>query len=149
MQCISLIYLQCYSQSHRLLSYRPFSKKLLAGTNPRGRSPLTASRLEQWNDGIVPVKSFNSFSNSDLILIVSPSTSISDPCSVSHWSIYSAIHKATSCLVTGRSQKSCWQEPTPEAVPPLTASRLEQWNDGIVPVKSWNGQEPWGQQLCE
>ena len=38
---------------------------------------------------------------------------------------------------------------TPEAVPPLMASRLEQWNNGTVPGKSWNGREPWGRQLCE
>ena len=24
------------------------------------------------------------------------------------------------------------------------AAGMEQWNDGIVPVKSWNGHEPWG-----
>ena len=48
---------------------------------------------------------------------------------------YSAIHKAAGSLVTGRSAKSPLQEPPPEAVPPLTASWLEQWNDGTVPVK--------------
>ena len=53
-----------------------------------------------------------------------------------------AIHKAASFLVTGRSQKSRRLEPPPEVVPPLTASQLERWNDGIVPVKSWNGWEP-------
>ena len=56
--------------------------------------------------------------------------------------VNSAIHKAARSLVTGRSQKYRWQEQPPEAVPPLTASRLEQWNDGIVPGKSWNGREP-------
>ena len=38
-------------------------------------------------------------------------------------------------------QKSRHQEQPPEAVPPLTASGMEQWNDGIVPVKSWNSLE--------
>ena len=52
--------------------------------------------------------------------------------------INSAIHKAAGSLVTGHSQKSCQQEPPPEAIPSLIAS---QWNDGIVPVKSWNGWE--------
>ena len=56
--------------------------------------------------------------------------------------INSAIHKAAGSLVTGRSQKSCQQEPPPEAVPPSMALWLEQWNDGIVPVKSWNSREP-------
>ena len=51
----------------------------------------------------------------------------------------SAVHKAASSLVTGRSQKSHWLEPPPETVPPLMASGMERWNDGIVPVKSWNG----------
>ena len=32
--------------------------------------------------------------------------------------------------------------PPPETVPPLTASKMEWWNDGIVPVKPWNGREP-------
>ena len=54
----------------------------------------------------------------------------------------SAIHKAAGSLVTDRSQKYRWQERPPEAVPLLTASRLEQWNDGIVQGKSWNGREP-------
>ena len=53
----------------------------------------------------------------------------------------SAIHKAAGSLVTGCSQKSCPQEPPPEVIPPLMASWLEQWNDGIVPVKSWNDWE--------
>ena len=43
--------------------------------------------------------------------------------------VNSAIHKAAGSLVTGHSQKSCWLEPPPEAVPPLMASGLEQWND--------------------
>ena len=79
---------------------------------------------------------------------------------------YSAIHKAAGLTVPGRSmilpgtipenlmtvlftkppkshsQKYWWQEQPPEAIPPLTASRLEWWNDGIVPGKSWNGKEP-------
>ena len=29
---------------------------------------------------------------------------------------------------------------TPETVPPFMASGMKWWNDGIVPVKSWNGQ---------
>ena len=37
----------------------------------------------------------------------------------------SAIHKAAGSLVTGHSQKSCWQEPPPEAIPTLTASQLD------------------------
>ena len=56
--------------------------------------------------------------------------------------INSAIHKAAGSLVTGCSQKYQQQERPLEAVSPLTASRLEQWNDGIVPGKSWNGREP-------
>ena len=39
-------------------------------------------------------------------------------------------------------QKYRWQEQPPEAVPPLMASWLEQWNDGIVPGKSGNGRKP-------
>ena len=54
----------------------------------------------------------------------------------------SAIHNAAGSLVTGHSQKSHELEPPPEAIPPLTASGLEWWNNGIVPVKSWNSQEP-------
>ena len=42
--------------------------------------------------------------------------------------INSTIHKATGSLVTGHSQKSCQQEPPPEAIPSLMASQLEQWN---------------------
>ena len=45
--------------------------------------------------------------------------------------------------------KSHWQERPPETVPPLTASGTERWIDGIVPGKSWNDWEPWGQRLCE
>ena len=41
-----------------------------------------------------------------------------------------------------RIPKSRRQEQPPEAIPPLTASVMEQWNDGIVPVRSWNGWEP-------
>ena len=63
--------------------------------------------------------------------------------------INSAIHKAAGSLVTGHSQKSRRLEPPPEAIPPLMASWLEQWNDGIVPGKSWNGREPRGRRLCE
>ena len=48
----------------------------------------------------------------------------------------STIHKAAGSLVTGHSQKSCLQEWHPEAIPPLAASGMEWWNDGIVPVKS-------------
>ena len=66
--------------------------------------------------------------------------------SIAYVQVYfnSAIHKVAGSLVTGRSKKATWLEPPPEAVPPLTASRLEQWNDGIVPRKSWKGREPWG-----
>ena len=39
--------------------------------------------------------------------------------------IYSAIHKAASSLVTGHSQKYWWLERPPEAIPPLTASWME------------------------
>ena len=56
--------------------------------------------------------------------------------------INSAIHKAADSLVTSRFQKSRWLEPPPEAIPPLTASGLEWWNNGIVPGKSWNDWEP-------
>ena len=35
------------------------------------------------------------------------------------------------------------------AILPLTASGMEWWTDGIVPVKSWNGREPRGRRLCE
>ena len=64
-------------------------------------------------------------------------------------SIYSTIYKAAGSLVTGRFPKSCWAGQPLGAVPPLRASGMEQWNDGIVPVKSWNGWELWGWRLCE
>ena len=54
----------------------------------------------------------------------------------------STIHKAAGSLVTGHSQKSHQQEQPPGTIPPLTASGMEQWNDLIVPVKSWYGWEP-------
>ena len=60
----------------------------------------------------------------------------------SHSMTNSAIHEATGSLVTGCSQKNCQLEHPPEAIPPLTASGLEWWNNGIVLGKSWNGQEP-------
>ena len=44
--------LKRYSQSHWLLSYRPFPKKLVAGMTPRGRSPIDGfrdGRVERWN----------------------------------------------------------------------------------------------------
>ena len=51
-----LSFLQCYSQSCQLLSYWPFPKchwqEYPLGTIPQ----LMASGMEQWNDGIVPVK---------------------------------------------------------------------------------------------
>ena len=56
---------------------------------------------------------------------------------------YSTIYKATGSLVTSCSQKSCWQEWPPGAIAPLMVSRMEWWNDGIVPVKSWSDWEPW------
>ena len=47
-------------------------------------------------------------------------------------------HKANgfvnSAVSYGCSQKSHQQEQPPEAIPPLMASGLEQWNDGIVPA---------------
>ena len=50
----------------------------------------------------------------------------------------SAIHKAAGSLVTGHSQKYQRLERPPEAVPPLTASRMERWNSGMVPGKARN-----------
>ena len=40
-------------------SYRSFLKKLPTGTIPRDCSQLTASGMEWWNDGIIPVKLSN------------------------------------------------------------------------------------------
>ena len=54
------------------------------------------------------------------------------------WLIYSAIHKAIGSLVTGHSQKYRRQERPPEAIPPLKASWMEQWNGGIVLGKAGN-----------
>ena len=58
-----------------------------------------------------------------------------------HWFYGLEVVQRSTPLVTGHSQKYWWQERPPEAIPPLTASWLEQRNDGIVPGKSWNGQE--------
>ena len=47
-----LVTLQRYSQSHRLLSYRPFPKIPAAGTTPRSCSPIdgfTVGTVEWWN----------------------------------------------------------------------------------------------------
>ena len=44
--------LQRYSQSRRLLSYRPFRKKPPTGTTPRGRSSIDGfmvGTVERWN----------------------------------------------------------------------------------------------------
>ena len=52
---------------------------------------------------------------------------------------YSAIHKAA----VQRSAGS-WNDPQRPFQPlvPLTASGMELWNDGIVPIKSWNSRQP-------
>ena len=45
-------YLQHYLQSHQLLSYRLFPKKLLAGMTPRGHCPIDGFKngmVEWWN----------------------------------------------------------------------------------------------------
>ena len=44
--------LQCYSQSHRLLSLRPLPKMPPVGTTPRDRSPIHSFRdgtVERWD----------------------------------------------------------------------------------------------------
>ena len=56
------------------------------------------------------------------------------------------------CYSQSRWLLSYWpfsKKLTLETVPPLMALGMEQWNNGIVHVKSWNGWELWGQQLCE
>ena len=58
--------------------------------------------------------------------------------------ICSSIHKAAGSLVTSYSKKmplAGMTPPPPETIPLFTASGMEQWNDGIVPVKSLNGRE--------
>ena len=73
---------------------------------------------------------------------------------LSQWTVPNiAIHKAAGSLATGRSlqngKKYRWQERPSDTVPPLPASGMGWWNDGIVPVKSCNYREPWGRRLCK
>ena len=73
----------------------------------------------------------------------------------------SAIHKAAGLTVLGCSMiwlvlfhhstfhpwSRQWENGSHSQ--PMGHFSVEWWNSGIVPVKLWNGWEPWGRQLCE